>query len=66
MMRSSQNSNETDLSPENIAKLQADLDEKRRQDRKILLQSFIDKEQDPCTKMKLKTRQFFMWLYNID
>jgi hypothetical protein len=49
---------ETTLSDQTIAN-------NRLNNRKKLMEKVINDEQDCFTKLKLRIRKFFMWLYNI-
>jgi len=65
MMKSRQNSTESALSKENVAKLQEVIEEERRkQDRMKLLDKILKEDRDCWTKLKIRIRIFCMWLYN--
>jgi hypothetical protein len=61
MMRSSQNSTDSDLTEENLARFREELD---RQHRIKLMNNRINNEKNCFRKLTLILRRFFMWLYN--
>ena len=71
MMRSSQNSKDSELSEQNIIILQAELKrsdlwlkERKKKERIELRDKIINNEPNCFNKLKLKLRNFCMWLYN--
>ena len=65
MLRSSQNSTESALSEENVAKLQEAIEEERRKQERIkLLEKILKEDRDCWTKLKIRVRIFCLWLYN--
>jgi hypothetical protein len=58
---SSQNSTDSDLTEENLARFKEELD---RQHRIKLMNNRINNEKNCFRKLTLILRRFFMWLYN--
>jgi DNA-directed RNA polymerase subunit N (RpoN/RPB10) len=63
MMRSSQNSTDSNLSEKNVEQFKKEIE---KQQRIKLINNSINKEKNCCRKLTLILRRFFMWAYNIE